>query len=85
MTIAEKPPYKLVFGYKTVTGVPRCPCGDPGNYLSMSQSEVDPLNVKFQCWCGRTIVATMDDQAELDEFLAKNGVTVSSTPQTGGS
>lgn len=67
------PGYRLVFGYRHVTGVPRCPCGDPGNYLSMEQSTTDPMDVLFRCWCGREVKGRMDSQAELDSFLAQAG------------
>lgn len=71
--------YRLVFGYRSVNGVPTCPCADPGNYLSMEQSTSDPLAVRFRCWCGRTVDGRCDDQAELDDLLTKNGVTPSAT------
>lgn len=64
--------WKLVFGYRHVLGVPMCPCADPGNYLSMEQDPEDPLHVRFRCWCGRTIEARMEDQAEFDAFMAEN-------------
>jgi hypothetical protein len=67
--------WKLVFGYRHVQGVPKCPCNDPGNYMSMEQSTTNPLQVRFRCWCGSTCKGTMDDQLELENFLAKNGVT----------
>ena len=67
---------RLVFGYKHVQGVPMCPCADPGNYLSLEQDEDDPLHLRFQCWCGRTVEAHMDDKKELDELLALNRVKV---------
>lgn len=65
--------WKTVFGYKHVSGVPRCPCADPGNYMAMEQDKDNPLVVRFRCWCGRTCKGTMDSQDELDNFLAKNG------------
>lgn len=68
------PDYRHVFGFQHVQGVPRCPCADSGNYLRMEQSTSDPLAVRFTCWCGRTVIGRMDDEAELAEFLAKNGV-----------
>lgn len=67
--------HRLVFGYRHVVGVPYCPCGDPGNYMSLEQSMSDPLDVLFRCWCGRTLKGHMDTTAELAELLAKNGVT----------
>lgn len=68
--------YREVFGFRHVVGIPKpCPCADPGDYLRMEQSTSDPLDVRFTCWCGRTGTGRMDDQAELTEFLAKNGVT----------
>jgi hypothetical protein len=70
-----EPPWRDVFAFRHVTGVPTCPCADPGNYLRMSQSTIDPLDVLFTCWCGRTIKGRMDSPEELQELLAKNGVT----------
>lgn len=67
--------YRALFGYKHVSGVPRCPCADPGNYMAMEQSTSDPLDVRFRCWCGRTMKGRMDTPEELAEFLAKQGVT----------
>lgn len=69
------PGYKVVFGYRTVEGVPTCPCKDPGNYLAMEQSTTDQLDVLFRCWCGRKVKGRMDSIKELSDFLAKNGVT----------
>lgn len=63
--------YRLVFGYRHVQGVPMCPCADPGNYLMMEQSVTDPMNVRFRCWCGRTVNGRMESQEELDGFLAQ--------------
>jgi hypothetical protein len=67
------PGYKLVFGYRAVSGIPACPCRD-GNSVALEQSEADPLDLLFRCWCGNTMKARMEDQAELDELLAKIGV-----------
>ena len=66
---------KLVFGFRTVVGVPTCPCNDPGNYMLMEQSLKNPLDVYFWCWCGRHANARFDSMEELNDFLAKNGVT----------
>lgn len=66
--------WTLLFGYRTVKDVPLCPCGDPGNYMMMERSVADPLVVRFSCWCGRTMNATMDDVDELREFLRKHNV-----------
>lgn len=68
--------YRLLFGYRHVADVPYCPCGDPGNYMSLEQSTADPLDLLFTCWCGRTMKARMDSPEELSEFLAKQGVDV---------
>lgn len=68
------PEYKLLFGYRHVSGVPLCPCRDPGNYLMAEQRVDDPLSVRFTCWCGRTVTGRCDDQAELDALLKQNGV-----------
>lgn len=65
--------WKLVFGYQHVTGVPYCPCADPGNYMLMEQSTSNPLVVRFRCWCGSTMNGSMDTPEELAEFLAKQG------------
>lgn len=63
--------YRLVFGYRHVAGVPTCPCANPGNYLMMEQSASSPMDVRFTCWCGRTVVGSCDSQAELDALLAQ--------------
>jgi hypothetical protein len=68
--------WELVFGYRHVVEVPRCPCGDPGDYLMMEQAKGNPLKFRLQCWCGRTIDGQFGDMAERAEFLAKNGETV---------
>lgn len=65
--------YRVLFGYRHVTGVPFCPCGDPGNYLLLEQRVDDPLSIRFTCWCGSKMTGTCDDQAELDDLLRKNG------------
>lgn len=72
----SSPTWRLVFGYRAVEGVPVCPCRD-GNSVSMEQDTSDPLHLRFRCWCGRTIEAHMDDQRELDDLLAQNGLTLS--------
>lgn len=64
--------YKLIFGYRHVSGVPRCPCGDPGNYLMMEQSASDPLSFRFTCWCGRTIKGKADTKEEFDKLVSLN-------------
>lgn len=66
----------IVFGYRHVTGVPLCPCRDPGNYLMMEQPGDDPLDVVFGCWCGRTMQAQFDSHDERTEFLKSNGCEV---------
>lgn len=65
----------VVFGYRHVTGVPLCPCRNPGNYLCMEQPGDDPLEVVVRCWCGRTNRCVFDSMEERAEFLATNGVT----------
>lgn len=69
----HSPEYRLVFGYRHVQGVTRCRCADPGNYLLMEQRIDDPLEIRFRCWCGRTIAGRMDSIDELAKFLEKNG------------
>lgn len=64
---------KTIFGYQYVTGVPPCPCRDPGNYLMMEQPGDDPLEFTFRCWCGRRISGTFDSAEERTEFLRDNG------------
>ena len=56
----------VVFGYRTVHGVPLCPCGDPGNYLALESDEEGDL---FRCWCGRTMRVTWDSPEERSEFI----------------
>lgn len=68
------PGYKLVIGYRHFQGVPNCPCNDPGNYFMLEQSETDPLDLKFTCWCGLTAKARMASLEELNAFLIKNNV-----------
>lgn len=66
---------KVLFGYQHVTGIPYCPCGDPGNYMMAEQIGDNPLHVRFRCWCGSKNEGFFDDAAERAEFLKKNGVT----------
>lgn len=66
--------YKLVVSYRHFQGVPTCPCRDPGNYFMLHQSETDPLDLIFTCWCGRTAKAHMDSLKELNAFLIKNDI-----------
>lgn len=63
----------VLFGYQTVTGVPRCPCGDPGDYLALEQPGDDPLVCELRCWCGRTMKVTFDTMEERTEFIARQG------------
>ena len=42
------PEWRLVFGYRHVTGLPRCPCADPGNYqarefIAMVDAVIDDI------------------------------------------
>lgn len=67
--------WTLVFGYQHVSDVPYCPCGDPGNYLSMEEDSEDRLKFRFRCWCGSTMGGSFDSEAERTEFLAKQGVS----------
>jgi hypothetical protein len=61
---------RVVFGYQTVTGVPKCPCGDPGNYLSMTN---DDLGDTLECWCGRTMRIKFDTEEERAAFIKNKG------------
>lgn len=61
----------VVFGYRHVSGVPLCPCRDPGNYLMMEA--VSPLKDRLRCWCGATIAVTWDSEEERAEFIQTNG------------
>ena len=69
-----KPGYRLVIGFRDFQGVPTCPCKDSGNYLMLEQSETDPLDLLFTCWCGRSAKARMGSLEELNAFLIKNDV-----------
>lgn len=61
----------LLFGYMHVgPEVPRCPCGDPGNYMMMEQSDSDPLDCRMVCWCGAALRVRFDSAGERDEFVA---------------
>ena len=71
MTRPNVSEFRLVFGYRSVHGVPSCLCADPGNYLMMEQSTVDRLVVRFTCWCGRTVDGRCDDLDELNALLAQ--------------
>ena len=64
---------EVLFGYTHVGGVPRCPCGDPGNYMMAEQPGDDPLEVRLRCWCGSTNTGRFDDLAERSEFIARHG------------
>lgn len=60
---------KTIFGFRYVTGVPTCPCRDPGNYCSMEQPGDDPLVCLIRCWCGSSIQVTFKDMAEREQFI----------------
>lgn len=60
-----------LFGYRHVSGIPLCPCRDPGNYVACEQG-TDRLSFLLRCWCGRTCEGTWDDEKERAEFLAAN-------------
>ena len=62
---------QVLFGYRHVSGVPRCPCADPGNYMMATQGP-GPLDVVLRCWCGATAAGSFDDETERAEFLAAN-------------
>lgn len=62
-------PFTL-FGYRHVTGVPMCPCGDPGNYMMLEQVGLDPLVCQFRCWCGARLAVTFESLQERSDFLA---------------
>lgn len=59
----------LLFGYRHVGGVPRCPCGDPGDYMMCEQGD-GPLDFVLRCWCGATLRGTWDDEQDRATFLA---------------
>lgn len=63
---------QTLFGYTHVSGVPRCPCSDLGDYMMASQGP-GPLDVVLRCWCGATASGTFDDETERDQFLARHG------------
>lgn len=61
----------VLFGYRTVHGIPPCPCNDPGTYMSLvCPDESNPLKVEFHCWCGGTMRASFDSEQELVDFVA---------------
>lgn len=66
----------VVFGYQHVTGIPLCPCRDPGDYVMMEQPGDDPFVFVLRCWCGRTNRGTFDSMEERTNFLQANGVEI---------
>lgn len=58
------------FGYRHVSGIPLCPCRDPGNYVTC-EALTDPLAFRLVCWCGRSIQGTWDDEADKLAFLQR--------------
>lgn len=60
----------VVFGYQFVSGVPKCPCADPGNYMCM---ETDEQGDKLVCWCGSTMRIRFDNKEERDAFIKNKG------------
>lgn len=67
-----------LFGYRHVSGVPLCPCRDPGNYM-MGEQGVKPLEIVFRCWCGSKGGATFDSLEERAEYLSRFNATPSAT------
>lgn len=65
-----KIPDGLIFGYRYVSGVPNCPCNDPGNYLMMERKNGQDL---LRCWCGRSCTVQFDDDEERSEFIRSQG------------
>lgn len=66
--------WEHVAGFRHWSGVPRCPCADPGNYFTMEQNADDPLRMRMTCWCGRSLTGSFDDPDERSTFLADNGI-----------
>lgn len=63
----------ILFGYKHIVGLPKCPCNDPGDYMMCEQREPSkPLEVVFRCWCGRTMSCVFKSMAEREEFMKAN-------------
>lgn len=64
---------EVLFGYRHVTGVPKCPCNNPGNYMMCEQGP-GLLHFLMRCWCGSTLKGTFDDEAERTAFLESNQI-----------
>lgn len=62
--------YEVLLSYGHVHGVPRCPCADPGNYMSVERSKSDPLALLFRCWCGSTMKAQAENVEEVERLVA---------------
>lgn len=62
---------EVIFGYQHVTGTPRCPCDDPGDYLMLRQRSANVLECELVCWCGRSMAVDFDDEAERLEFVLR--------------
>ena len=68
---------EIIFGYKHVKGLPKCPCNDPGNYMMCEQRDPNrPLEVVFRCWCGNALECKFDSDLERKLFMKKNGVKI---------
>lgn len=65
---------EVLFGFTHVSGVPLCPCKDPGNYLSLVCVDTSkPLECKLTCWCGRSAKVVFTSLMERAEFIEKKG------------
>lgn len=62
----------VLHGYTHVSGVPLCPCHDPGNYVMMEEGN-SSLEFTLICWCGRRAPGTFDDEAEKAAWVARYG------------
>ena len=68
---------EIVFGYRKVKGLPKCPCKDPGDYMSCEMRDPRrPLEVHFRCWCGNVLECKFDNEKEKKFFMNRNGVKV---------
>lgn len=59
----------VLFGYRHVSGIPLCPCRDPGNYVALEQPGENPLDCLVRCWCGSTMRVTFDSLDERTQFI----------------
>lgn len=67
---------QVLFGYRHVSGIPLCPCRDPGNYVACDSDTTNPLAFTLRCWCGSSMKGAWDDEADKLAFLqANDGLT----------